>query len=88
MTNNEILDKYNSKEINCIYGFMYGHKYINTFDKGLIPDKIIKINKKDLQLGIKNDCFVYVWGYPGPDANIYKFEDYGETWAFTKKELI
>jgi hypothetical protein len=30
---------------------------------------------------------IYIWGWPGPDYNFYKFSDYGETWAFTKEEL-
>ena len=40
-----------------------------------------------MMLGKDNDCLIFVWGWPGPDANIYRFEDYGVTWAFTKKEL-
>ena len=29
-----------------------------------------------------------MWGWPGPDYNVYSFKDYGYTWAFNKKELI
>jgi hypothetical protein len=41
-----------------------------------------------LEIGIHADCFIYVWGWPGPDANIYEFKDYGKTWSFYKKDLI
>ena len=39
-------------------------------------------------LGSTGPCFVYVWGWPGPDFNVYSLADYGKTWAFTKEELI
>ena len=29
-----------------------------------------------------------MWGWPGPDYNIYYFKDYGYTWAFDREELI
>lgn len=58
---------------------MYGSRTIN--------DEIIEINKSDLTLGKNGDCFIYVWGFPGPDVNIYDFKEYGETWAFSKDEI-
>ena len=33
------------------------------------------------------DAFYYIWGWPGPDANIYYFKDYGITWAFNKEDF-
>lgn len=36
----------------------------------------------------KDGSLWYVWGYPGPDYNRYKVEDYGKTWALTKEELL
>jgi hypothetical protein len=48
-------------------------------------DRIIEIPTKDLQ--ISNGYMTYVWGFPGPDFNIYDFNDYGETWAFSREEI-
>jgi hypothetical protein len=80
----EILKRYFSQDTKSIFGFMYGNRYINT-NNGKVPDKIIEIDKKSLKLS--SGCFIYVWGYPGPDANTYYFKDYGETWAFSEKEI-
>lgn len=69
-----------------IYGFMYGSPYINT-STGKVKDDIIKIKQSDLKIGKNKDCFIYIWGWPGPDANFYKFKDYGITWSFNKEDL-
>lgn len=78
-----ILDWYRnaqeSEEDEYIYGYMYG--------KSDPEDKIIKIHKSKLSLTINKDAFIYVWGYPGPDYNEYKFSRYGIDWAFTKEGL-
>jgi hypothetical protein len=75
MTNNI----YNSDNIKSIYGYMYGTK------QNL--NKIIEIDKESLDLGRNEDRFFYVWGYPGPDYNVYLFKDYGKTWAFSREEI-
>ena len=67
-----------------IYGYMYGQR---TFNIPLEKD-ITFIPKDCLQIGKHKDCFIYVWGWPGPDANIYYFKDYGKTWSFCKEDLI
>lgn len=81
MTNFEIYKKL--KNIGGIYGYMYG-KRIPSIP---IDKDIIFIEQKQLDIGKSADCFVYIWGYPGPDGNIYKFEDYGKTWSFDKNDL-
>lgn len=64
-----------------IWGEMYGRKRTD-------PNAVIlEIKKHELQKTKKDDSIIYIWGWPGPDANIYQFSDYGETWAFTKEEL-
>ena len=70
-----------------IYGFMYGHPYIN--DGHNSRDKIIFIPAKNLQLTSNPNgyAFFYQWGWPGPDWNIYNFSDYNKTWSFNKEEL-
>lgn len=82
----EILDKLANPKIKAIYGYMYGHPFISTSD-GMVKDKIIKIKKSDLIISSKRQTLFYVWGYPGPDYNAYKFSDYGKTWAFTREEI-
>lgn len=91
MTRSEIYKKFYSPSTTYIYGRMYGNKYLLTNDgNGLqikFLDKILKLNKKDIKIGADGESFIYVWGFPGPDYNIYKFSDYGETWAFEEKDF-
>ena len=81
MTNQEIIKKYYSPQINNIYGYMYASENQRY-------GEIISINKNDLKISKFGDSFIYIWGWPGPDYNIYYFKDYGYTWAFDKEELI
>lgn len=71
------------KETNLVWATMYGGP----------PDT--KLNKL-LQIDLNNECrkikdwdgrgpaYIFIWGWPGPDASIYFDSDYGITWA---KEL-
>lgn len=61
---------------------MYGEPYI-----GKQKDKIIEIEKEDCSLSKDGNSLIYIWGYPGPDYNIYYFKDYGRTWAFSREEI-
>ncbi len=81
MTNFEIYKKL--KEVGGIYGYMYGERTPSIS----IDNDIIFIEQKQLTIGKQADCFVYIWGYPGPDGNIYEFKDYGKTWSFNKNDL-
>ena len=90
MKNEEILKWFDSDSSNPIYGYMYGAPYV--YSAGIeksewIRDKLIEIKKSELRLGENKDCFVFIWGWPGPDFNIYKFSDYGVTWAFSESEV-
>lgn len=86
ITRQEIIEWFNDdKSQPYIYGYMYGHKYINT-SNGKELDRIIKIEKEKLQ-DTGNDSFYYRWGWPGPDINIYNWKDYGITWSFNKEDL-
>lgn len=58
------------------YGRLYGPN-----------DKIIEIDKRLLHLNGTGDSFYYVWHWPGPDVTIYKFSDYGKTWAFSLEDF-
>lgn len=60
------------------YGTMYGEKYAQGVKLVFIePGKAWASN---------GDLF-FRWGFPGPDMNTYKPEDYGKTWALTEAEL-
>jgi len=80
MDNREILINYFINDnVNHIWGTMYG--------SSSPTECITKISKQSLELTRNADAFIYIWGYPGPDYNLYKFTDYGVTWAFTRQEL-
>lgn len=80
----DYFDWYCSETDSPIYGWAYGeHNKASN-----IEDDIIKINNWELKLTKDRTGFIYVWGWPGPDANIYELDDYGKTWAFSKEELI
>lgn len=78
MDSEKILQIYNG-DINGIYGYMYGNP---KCDK-----RVLFIKKNDLELSRYNDAFLYIWGFPEPDANIYLFKDYGITWAFNIDDI-
>ncbi len=67
-----------------IYGYMYGSRN----PKRPIDEDIIWISQKVLRISNNGECFIYIWGYPGPDYNKYNFSDYSITWAFDKQILI
>ena len=67
-----------------IYGYMYGQR--SKFHS--LEKDIIFIKSKNLKVSKQADCFIYVWGWPGPDVNFYQFKDYGKTWSFNKEDLI
>jgi len=75
----DILDRFNHEGTKYIVGTMYGGKYPQ--------DKLTIISKDQLQLSKNCDSLLYVWAYPGPDYNEYRFEDYGLTWAFTPEDV-
>lgn len=76
------------EEQGYIYGYMYGHPYIQYADGHREKDKVIRIDKDQLIIGKDRDCLVYIWGYPGPDGNIYELKDYGKTWSFDEETLL
>ena len=66
--------------------------YVTMYGMHKSKDKIIKIKTKDISKFVfdwegKGPAFIYLWGWPGPDGNIYIINEYGETWALTEEEL-
>lgn len=84
MKKEEIISKIESKEVSYIYGYSYGFKCCFNSDK-VYADIVEKINLDEMKL--KDFGFYYIWGGPGPDCNIYDFESYGKTWAFSIEEF-
>ena len=81
MSSNEVRYKFYSNDTK-FYGTMYGSVYgVHEWDK------IIEIDKKNIKFCQNADAFYYIWGWPGPDANLYYFKDYGKTWAFNIKDF-
>lgn len=69
------------------------HIYITMYGMHKSKDKVIEIKTKQIDDFVfdwdgKGPAFIYLWGWPGPDGNIYLIDEYGETWAFTEAELI
>lgn len=72
-----------------IYAYMYGKPTINVVRNGKTTeeqDKVIFIEREKLEVDFTG--LTYVWGWPGPDFNFYKYSDYGITWALTEEELL
>lgn len=65
--------------------------YVTMYGLNKRQDQVMSIKTKE----ISHFCidwegkyaFIYIWGFPGPDYNVYFLEDYGETWAFTAEGL-
>lgn len=53
-----------------------------------IEKQIVGIKTSFIRWNPNKTLFYYIWGWPGPDANMYDSENYGKNWAFTKEELI
>lgn len=66
------------------YSLMYPDyvKFLST-EKQIIP-----IKTSSVRWNLTKTLFYYIWGWPGPDCNMYDANNYGKTWAFTKEELM
>lgn len=86
MTEEKILEWYNNPEGKPFYGYLYGYPVKNP-----TRDDICELFKDDVELTenvLGEPGFYFVWGSPGPSYNLYRFCDYGKTWAFSVEELI
>lgn len=59
----------------------YRSKEVTHIYVTAIPNEI---DKHQLRLSKTKDFLIPTWEFP---INIYRFEDYGKTWAFTEEEL-
>ena len=87
-----MINQKTKREQNLITQLINADKvYVTMYGLHKSEDKILKIKTSDISHCVFNwdgePAFIYIWGFPGPDYNVYKMSDYGETWVFTKKEL-
>ena len=91
MKKSEILEriKYLRTAIPTIWGYMYGKPYYTVIHylHGNVRElsELMEIEISSLQIWEEGLC--HVWGFPGPDYTVYRYEDYGKTWAFSKDEI-
>lgn len=51
-------------------------------------EQIIPLKTSSVKWNPTKTLFYYIWGWLGPDCNMYDANNYGKTWAFTKEELM
>lgn len=77
-----LYDKITSHD--SIWSLMYPD-YINCMST---EEQIIEIKIEELRWSKNKQVAYYVWGWPGPDVNMYNVDNFGITWHFNKDELI
>lgn len=90
MINQNIITRLNNEETKGIYGYMYGRPWLD-YGNYVSPDELLFIKKEELKPWRENGQTVglcFVWGWPGPDYNVYLFKDYGITWGFTEEDVV
>lgn len=70
-----------------IYSRLYTGKIVNADGTPAENNTIIEVKTKKFSWAEGGELAYYVWGWPGPDYNIYSRENYGKDWAFTKQEM-
>ena len=81
------------KRQDLITGLVHAdHIYATMYGMHKSKDSVIKIKTKEIYKFVfdwagKGPAFIYLWGWPGPDGNVYLIDDYEKTWAFTEEEL-
>ena len=76
-----------------LYVFMHGRMFENVgldanSNKEIRPAKIIKLEEKIVKRDRDGLGFFYIYGWPGPDYDYYRYSDFGYSWAFSKDELL
>lgn len=73
--------------IPVIYSRLYTGTVVNADGTPTENNTIIEIETGNLSWSKDGETAYYVWGWPGPDYNIYSRENYGKDWAFAKREM-
>lgn len=90
MVNDSIVERIENNGGAKFFGYMYGEPFHNVFNIPEVEvrrDELIEMTCSPEDISNDKSSFWYIWGWPGPDLNEYKFADYGITWAFTKGEV-
>lgn len=58
-----------------IYSLMYSPYKIDSCP---LEEQIVKIKTSKLKWYKDDEGFIYIWGWPGPDANSYERSTYGK----------
>lgn len=66
----------------------YSLMYPNFVKFYSVEEQIVPIKTSSVKWNLTKTLFYYIWGWPGPDCNMYDANNYGKTWTFTKKELL
>ena len=86
------MNKYRPDVAQLRFCALPGHAtlYLTIWGRKFSIDEIIEVERNSLAYDVESgdDCFFYVWGMPGPSYNIYRFKDYGKTWAFCREDFI
>lgn len=77
----------------CLYVFMHGRMFEDVitdadYNKETRLAKIIKLEKKAVELDRKGLGFFFIWGFPGPDYDYFLYSDYNYSWSFSEDELL
>lgn len=66
----------------------YSLMYPNFVKFYSVEEQIVPIKTSSVRWDPTKTLFYYIWGWPGPDCNMYDADSYGKTWAFTKEKLL
>ena len=66
----------------------YSLMYPNFVKFYSVEEQIVPIKTSSVRQNPTKTLFYYIWGWPGPDCNMYDANNYGKTWTFTKEELL
>ena len=75
------------KEIFQTIPIIYSRLYTNADGTSAENNTIIEIETGNLSWSKDEETAYYIWGWPGPDYNIYSRGYYKTDWAFTKQEM-
>ena len=75
------------KEIFQTIPVIYSRLYTNADGTSAENNTIIEIETDNLSWSKDEEIAYYIWGWPGPDYNIYSRGNYKTDWAFTKQEM-
>ena len=68
-----------------IYSLLYSPSRI---DNTPISEQLFEVKTEDLDWSLDHNSFIYIWGWPGPDYNLYTIKTYGKGWAFSEEEIL